>query len=114
MLQRLPNGLTVQGRVSAERERYHGKLLRLVNPDDVYRTDKTLTLQTSIWHKDIHWLGLTPKLTYRYSKNNSNLPALYSHNKQKFLFGAWSVVLTQLPKGRLRWLGVFNGFNLQS
>ena len=68
MLQRLPNGLTVQGRVSAERERYHGKLLRLVNPDDVYRTDKTLTLQTSIWHKDIHWLGLTPKLTYRYSK----------------------------------------------
>ncbi|EGE13298.1 surface lipoprotein assembly modifier [Moraxella catarrhalis] len=84
VLQRLPNGLTVQGRVSAERERYHGKLLRLVNPDDVYRTDKTLTLQTSIWHKDIHWLGLTPKLTYRYSKNNSNLPALYSHNKQNF------------------------------
>ena len=70
--------------MSAERERYHGKLLRLVNPDDVYRTDKTLTLQTSIWHKDIHWLGLTPKLTYRYSKNNSNLPVLYSHNKQNF------------------------------
>lgn len=84
VLQRLPNGLTVQGRVSAERERYHGKLLRLVNPSDVYRTDKTLTLQTSIWHKDIRWLGLTPKLTYRYSKNNSNLPALYSHNKQNF------------------------------
>ena len=84
VLQRLPNGLTVQGRVSAERERYHGKLLRLVNPNDVYRTDKTLTLQTSIWHKDIRWLGLTPKLTYRYSKNNSNLPALYSHNKQNF------------------------------
>ena len=84
VLQRLPNGLTVQGRVSAERERYHGKLLRLVNPNDVYRTDKTLTLQSSIWHKDIRWLGLTPKLTYRYSKNNSNLPALYSHNKQNF------------------------------
>ncbi|WP_227498078.1 surface lipoprotein assembly modifier [Moraxella macacae] len=81
ILQQFNNGFFVQGKLSAERERYHGKLLRLVNPNNVYRTDKTITLQTAVWHKNINWQGITPRLSYRYVNNKSNLPALYSYKK---------------------------------
>lgn len=36
----------------------------------------------SIWHNKISYLGLTPKLTWQYQKNDSNI-ALYSYDKNR-------------------------------
>lgn len=36
----------------------------------------------SIWHNKISYLGLTPKLTWQYQKNDSNI-ALYSYDKSR-------------------------------
>lgn len=39
-------------------------------------------MQTSVWHRAIHWQGLTPRLTWSYSKTSSNIP-LYQYDKHR-------------------------------
>lgn len=48
------------------------------------RQDRELNLNLTIWKRDFHFWGITPKLSYTYSKVNSNFPNLYSYRKDKF------------------------------
>ncbi|EMU1299294.1 DUF560 domain-containing protein [Neisseria gonorrhoeae] len=34
----------------------------------------------ALWHKKLSWKGFTPQINFRYNKNNSNMPAFYSHS----------------------------------
>ncbi|MDO4433038.1 MAG: porin family protein [Alysiella sp.] len=38
--------------------------------------------QASIWHRALHWQGLTPRLTWSYNKNRSNIK-LYNYDKHR-------------------------------
>ena len=39
----------------------------------------------SLWHKKIHYAGFTPKVTWSYSKTDSNV-AIYSYDKNQIFF----------------------------
>lgn len=39
----------------------------------------------SLWHKKIHYAGFTPKVTWNYSKTDSNVP-IYSYDKNQIFF----------------------------
>lgn len=39
----------------------------------------------SVWHKELHFAGFTPKVTFSYSKVNSNIP-IYSYDKKQVFF----------------------------
>ncbi len=39
----------------------------------------------SLWHKKIHYAGFTPKVTWSYSKTDSNIP-IYSYDKNQIFF----------------------------
>lgn len=38
----------------------------------------------SLWHKDVHFMGLTPRITFNYTKIDSNIP-IYSYDKSQIL-----------------------------
>lgn len=44
--------------------------------------NKEWSMQLSLWHKAVHFYGITPRLTYQFSKVTSN-HAFYSYNKQR-------------------------------
>ena len=39
----------------------------------------------SLWHKSLHFAGFTPRVTYSYTKTDSNIP-IYSYDKHQVLF----------------------------
>ncbi|QLB20525.1 hypothetical protein A6B43_02735 [Vespertiliibacter pulmonis] len=39
----------------------------------------------SLWHKKIHFLGFTPRITFNYTKTDSNIP-IYSYDKKQIFF----------------------------
>lgn len=50
------------------------------------RKDNEFSSNFALWHRNIHFYGVTPKINFRYQKINSNIPAFYSRtNKQWFL-----------------------------
>ncbi|MDO4998512.1 MAG: surface lipoprotein assembly modifier, partial [Neisseria sp.] len=40
------------------------------------------TLNASVWHRNLHFKGITPRLTWNYQRVNSNI-ALYQHQKHR-------------------------------
>ncbi|WP_249961904.1 surface lipoprotein assembly modifier [Histophilus somni] len=44
--------------------------------------NRELGVQVSVWHRALHWQGLTPRLTWSYTKTDSNIP-LFRYNKQR-------------------------------
>ncbi|TJY49520.1 surface lipoprotein assembly modifier [Histophilus somni] len=44
--------------------------------------NRELGVQVSVWHRAVHWQGLTPRLTWSYTKTDSNIP-LFRYNKQR-------------------------------
>lgn len=46
------------------------------------RSDKELMGSIGIWHSKLSIMGITPKLIYRYSNIQSNIPALYSRQSR--------------------------------
>lgn len=48
------------------------------------REDKTQQAELTLWKRDWHLWGLTPKLTYLYQKTDSNIPDLYNRKKSLF------------------------------
>lgn len=48
----------------------------------ITQRNKEIGVQASIWHRAIHYKGITPRLTYSYNKVNSN-HAFYRYDKQK-------------------------------
>ncbi|GAB1660794.1 TPA: DUF560 domain-containing protein [Mannheimia haemolytica] len=43
------------------------------------RHDRVQSANLTLWKRDWHWLGLTPKLQFSYAKHRSNLPSLYAY-----------------------------------
>lgn len=43
------------------------------------RKDKVYGATLTLWKRDWHWIGITPKLQFSYRKHDSNLPTLYSY-----------------------------------
>ncbi|XDZ50092.1 surface lipoprotein assembly modifier [Neisseriaceae bacterium CLB008] len=48
------------------------------------RRDTEYQANVALWHRQLHFKGITPKLNYRYLKINSNLPAFYSRQSQQW------------------------------
>lgn len=44
------------------------------------RSDKVYGVNLTLWKRDWHWLGITPKLQLSWRKHDSNLPTLYSYS----------------------------------
>lgn len=48
------------------------------------RKDTEYQANLSLWHRGIHFKGITPKLNFRYQKIRSNLPAFYARQNQQW------------------------------
>ncbi|QIW15869.1 hypothetical protein A4G20_05740 [Pasteurellaceae bacterium RH1A] len=48
------------------------------------RQDRELDVSLTLWHRNLHFWGITPKLTYSYRRVNSNLPDLYGYDRKRF------------------------------
>lgn len=47
--------------------------------------NKEYSASLSLWHKAFHFKGFTPRVTYNYTKTDSNIP-IYSYDKHQVLF----------------------------
>ncbi len=55
-------------------------------PLTVVRSDDELGVSLSLWKRDWHIWGITPRLNYQYKKVDSNIPSMYStHKNQVYL-----------------------------
>lgn len=48
------------------------------------RKDTEYQANVAVWHRQLHFKGITPKINYRYLKINSNLPAFYARQSQQW------------------------------
>ena len=48
------------------------------------REDNEYQLDLSVWHRKIHWKGITPKINYRYLKIDSNIRELYGRDSHQY------------------------------
>ena len=55
------------------------------------RSDKEYQVNVAVWHNRLAWKGFVPKLNYRFSKIDSNIPSLYSRQT-----GIWFVSVDKL------------------
>lgn len=46
------------------------------------RRDRTLNLNLSLWHRNVHFFGITPRLSFRHTQNRSNV-FLYGYRKNQ-------------------------------
>ncbi len=65
--QEWPKGLSSNLTLSAGRRHYDG-----VDFFNIKRADKEYTARLSLWHRGIHYLGITPRLVWSYNKTDSN------------------------------------------
>lgn len=49
------------------------------------RRDQETNFNISVWKRDWHFWGITPKLNYNRRIVRSNLPSMYSYNKNRFM-----------------------------
>lgn len=61
-------------------ERFDGKHYIFT---DRHRKDNVTITNLSIWHNKLSVLGVTPRLNWRYTKNNSNIGELNSYSKNR-------------------------------
>ena len=47
------------------------------------RQDRELGLNVTLWHRNLHFWGITPKISYQYQRVNSNLADLYSYKRNR-------------------------------
>ncbi len=47
------------------------------------RQDRELGLNVTLWHRNLHFGGITPKISYQYQRVNSNLADLYSYKRDR-------------------------------
>lgn len=72
------NGLSTQLSVSYARKQYRGKMPIF----DIVQRNNEYGVQASLWHRAVHFWGITPRLTWHYSKAKSNHP-FYSYDKNR-------------------------------
>ena len=61
-------------------ERFDGKHYVFT---DRHRTDNAVVTNLSLWHNKLSFLGITPRLNWRYANNNSNINELHSYTKNR-------------------------------
>ncbi|ULJ68404.1 surface lipoprotein assembly modifier [Wielerella bovis] len=61
---------------------YGWKNYRATGLFNTIQYNRELGIQASVWHRAVHWQGLTPRLTWSYARTNSNIP-LFNYNKQR-------------------------------
>ncbi len=49
----------------------------------IKREDKVLNVDVSLWNRNIHYLGITPRLSYHYERTKSN-HTIYNYDKHNF------------------------------
>lgn len=49
-------------------------------PLNTVRRDKIYTANLTLWKQDWHWYGLTPKLQFRWKRQSSNIPSMFSYS----------------------------------
>ncbi|XXQ67870.1 surface lipoprotein assembly modifier [Neisseriaceae bacterium B1] len=76
-LQEWSKGLATQMSVS-----YGKKTYRAPGFFNTVQVNHEWGVQNSIWHRALHWQGLTPRLTWSYNKNRSNIK-LYNYEKHR-------------------------------
>ncbi|MDD2157958.1 surface lipoprotein assembly modifier [Glaesserella parasuis] len=47
------------------------------------RKDREVGLDVTLWHRNLHFWGITPKISYQYQRVNSNLVDLYSYKRNR-------------------------------
>lgn len=52
-------------------------------PLDVVRKDDEFLLNIALWKRDWYFFGVTPRINYQYKKTNSNIPSMYSTQKNQ-------------------------------
>ena len=73
--QEWPKGFATQASLSLAKRKYQAPWLGIVR-----RSDKEWNANVSLWHKAVHFYGVTPRLTFNYQKTKSNIP-IYSYDK---------------------------------
>lgn len=74
------NGISTQIGAGYAKRRYHGPMPIFMKTQN----NREYQLSLSLWHKDLHFLGITPRLMWQYQKTNSNIP-LYRHQKGRLM-----------------------------
>lgn len=46
------------------------------------REDKIYGVNLTVWKRDWHWLGITPKVQFTWRKQDSNIPEMYSYTQK--------------------------------
>lgn len=50
----------------------------------VTRKDDEYQVGISVWNRNLHWKGFTPRVNYRYLKIESNIPTFYSRDRHQW------------------------------
>lgn len=74
--QEWPKGFVTSTSVGIAKRRYDDRYWFSA----VRRDDKEIDVNVSLWHKAVHFKGVTPRLTFTYHKTKSNIP-LFSYDK---------------------------------
>lgn len=74
------NGLFGQIGAGYAKRRYHGPMPVFMKTQN----NREYQFNLSIGHKNVQFLGITPRLTWQYQKTNSNIP-LYHHQKGRLM-----------------------------
>lgn len=75
--QEWPLGLSTRLNLGYGQRRYRG-----INFFNIVQRNKEYNAQVSVWHRAVHFYGITPRLTWSYHKNKGN-HALYRYRKQR-------------------------------
>lgn len=71
-------GLSTRFSASIHQKRYKAPMPIF----NITQRNKEYGLQSSIWHRAVHYWGITPRLTYQFSKTRSN-HSFYSYDKHR-------------------------------
>ncbi|QLB20510.1 hypothetical protein A6B43_02655 [Vespertiliibacter pulmonis] len=71
-------GLSTRLSMSLAQKRYKGPMPIF----NITQRNREYGLQASVWHRAIHFLGITPQLTYSFNKTKSN-HAFYTYDKHR-------------------------------
>lgn len=72
-------GFSTRLSVSLAEKRYKGPMPIF----NIQQQNKEYGVQASLWHRAVHFWGITPRLTYHYNKTKSNHD-FYSYDKSRF------------------------------
>lgn len=79
-------GISTRLALSMGERKYKDKaVLGGLIPLNKVRKDKEYNVSVTVWKRDWHFLGITPKINYNWRKVSSSIPTMYSYNKDRFM-----------------------------